>query len=143
MLSATSFRPKRSRRFRLSPSAVGCPESARSVEQTLRKEQLLLLDWTKQHRPLLAPERPFDMEQHKYLVDLYNQTARRVVVCKAGQVGISEYLVSHALWSADERSATVLYIFPTEAHVSDLSSARIGRSEEHTSELQSRLHLGC
>jgi len=63
-------------------------------------------------------------------VDLYNQTSRRVVVRKASQVGVSEYLVSHALWSADQRSATVLYVFPTDKHVSDFSSARVGPAIE-------------
>ena len=89
-----------------------------------------LLDWMRRYRTSLVPDRPFDLEHHPYLVDLYNCTARRVVVMKAGQVGVSEYLISHSLWSADQRRATVLYVFPTDSHVSDFSSARIGPAIE-------------
>lgn len=41
-------------------------------------------------------------------------------------MGVSEYLISYALWSADARNATGLYVFPTDRHVSDFSSARVG-----------------
>lgn len=49
-----------------------------------------------------------------------------MVLCKAGQIGVSEYLISWLLWSADERLATGLYVFPTDTHVSDFSAARLG-----------------
>ncbi len=76
------------------------------------------------------PDRPFDLVHHPYLVDLYNQTAREIVVYKAGQMGASEWAVSRALHAADQRAATVLYVFPTDTHVSDFSSARIGPAIE-------------
>ncbi len=89
-----------------------------------------LLSWMFLHRRQLVPERAFDLSSHLYLIDLYNQIAREVVVQKAAQVGVSEYAISHALWSADQRAATVLYTFPTDRHVSDFSSARIGPAIE-------------
>ncbi len=89
-----------------------------------------LLRWTIHHRRLLAPERPFDLAKHLYLRDIYNETARQVVVYKAGQMGASELLVSYGLHAADQRRATVLYVFPTDTHVSDFSSARIGPAIE-------------
>lgn len=89
-----------------------------------------LLSWTLQHRSTLVPGRPFDLTHHLYLVDLYNCTAPRMCASKAGQMGLSEYLVSYALHAADQRDATVLYVFPTDTHVSDFSSARIGPAIE-------------
>ncbi len=89
-----------------------------------------LLSWTIRHRRVLTPGRLFDLVHHPYLVDLYNCTSERMVVCKAGQMGLSEYAVSYALHAADCRLATVLYVFPTDAHVSDFSSARIGPAIE-------------
>ncbi len=105
---------------------------ARGLEEQLERQNLgpSLLPWTIRCRPMLVPERPFDLVRHPYLVDLYNQTAREIVVYKAGQMGASEWAVSRALWSADQRGATVLYIFPTDTHVSDFSSARIGPAIE-------------
>lgn len=89
-----------------------------------------LLSWTMLHRRQLIPERLFDLTRRRYLVDIYNETARRVLLYKSSQMGASEYLVSYALHAADCRLATVLYVFPTDTHVSDFSSARIGPALE-------------
>jgi hypothetical protein len=89
-----------------------------------------LLAWTQRHRALLKPEMPLDFGRHPFLVDLYQCTARTMVVYKASQLGASEYAVSYALHAADQRGATVLYVFPTDTHVSDFSSARIGPAIE-------------
>jgi hypothetical protein len=89
-----------------------------------------LLDWTQRYRALLKPEMPLDFGRHPFLVDLYRCPARRMVVYKASQLGASEYAVSYALHAADQRKATVLYVFPTDTHVSDFSSARIGPAIE-------------
>ncbi len=45
-------------------------------------------------------------------------------------MGASELAVSFALHACDQRRATVLYVFPTEGHVSDFSSARINPALE-------------
>jgi len=79
---------------------------------------------------MLIPGRPLDFTRHAFLIGLYECTAREVVVFKASQLGVSEYLVSYALHAADERKATVMYVFPTDGHVSDFSSARIGPAIE-------------
>ena len=85
-----------------------------------------LLTWTILHRRLLGPNKPFDLRQHQYLAGIYGDDCREMVLCKAGQIGVSEYLISWLLWSADERLATGLYVFPTDTHVSDFSAARLG-----------------
>ena len=82
------------------------------------------------HRRLLALGRPFDLVQHKYLVGLYADTSPYIVICKAGQTGISEYSISWMLYSADERRATGLYVFPTDNAVSDFAATRLGPAIE-------------
>ena len=89
-----------------------------------------LLTWTTLQRRLLGPERPFDLVEHRYLAGIYGDTCQEMVVCKAGQVGVSEFLISWVLWSADVRKATGLYVFPTDTHVSDFSAARLGPAIE-------------
>lgn len=89
-----------------------------------------LLTWSMLHRRELKPDVLFDLKSHLYLAEMYELVAKKKVVKKAGQMGASELAVSDALWSADVRQATVLYIFPTETHVSDFSSARIGPAVE-------------
>jgi hypothetical protein len=89
-----------------------------------------LLAWTMVHRRRLGPGRLFDLKRHRYLVGIYQDKAREMVVMKAGQVGVSEFAISWMLWSADKREATGLYVFPTDTHVSDFSAARLGPAIE-------------
>lgn len=89
-----------------------------------------LLDWVQRHRRELIPDRFFDLESHPYLADIYNETAREMVLYKSSQVGISEYLLSYALYSCDIRNATTLYVFPNNELVNDFSAARLGPAIE-------------
>jgi len=89
-----------------------------------------LLAWALTKRRYLRPGTLFDLPAHPFLRDLYLERAREVVVYKASQMGASEYGITYALHAADVRGATVLYIFPTETHVSDFSTARIGPAVE-------------
>lgn len=102
-----------------------------------QRSPLNLLDWTLRYRQNLKPALPLDFGRHAFLVDLYKSEAQRVVVYKASQMGASEYAVSYALHAADQRRATVLYLFPTEGHVSDFSMARIGPAIEASEYLSS------
>ena len=92
--------------------------------------QLDLLTWTVVYRCWLQPGQLFDIQEHLYLVDIYNSRAKELVIFKASQMGASEFAVSYALHSCDQERATVLYVFPTEGDVSDFSSSRIGLALE-------------
>lgn len=88
--------------------------------------QLDLLTWAIAHRVYLKEGVLFDLATHPFLADIYAETARELVIYKASQMGASEYGITYALHACDERKATVLYVFPTDTHVSDFSVARIG-----------------
>ncbi len=100
-------------------------------------DRLSLFDWTTQHRAWLSPDRLLNFDRHPYLVDIYRCAARKVVIPKASQVGVSEYLISWGMHGADQRDATVLYVFPTDTHVSDFSTGRIGPAIEASPYLSS------
>lgn len=85
-----------------------------------------LLSWTILYRRYLKEGVLFDLPNHFFLKEIYELEAPRKVYMKAGQLGLSEFAVSWILWSADQRKATGLYVFPTDTAVSDFSTARIG-----------------
>lgn len=89
-----------------------------------------LLEWTLKKRPYLIPGRKFDIDHHKYLVDLYRCKAKEIIVKKSSQAGVSEWLVSYAIHTCDQRNGNVLYVFPNEGVVSDFSTARLGPAIE-------------
>lgn len=94
-----------------------------------------LLSWTAVYRCWLRPGQQFNLTEHLYLVDIYNCRSREMVIYKASQMGASEFAVSYALHACDQEQATVLYVFPTDTHVSDFSSARINPALEASSYL--------
>lgn len=89
-----------------------------------------LLEWTLAKRPYLGPGRKFEIDNHQYLKEIYSQQYKEVVLMKASQMGASEWLVSYAAHVCDQRNGNVLYVFPTEGHVSDFSTARLGPAIE-------------
>lgn len=104
------------------------------------EDKIDVLDWTLAHRPFLTPERRFSLTDHKYLEGIYRCKAKQMAVCKSSQMGISEYLLSYVLHGCDIRSATCLYIFPTDGLISDFSTARLGPAIEVSDYLGSIVH---
>lgn len=102
-----------------------------------RTESVGLLEWAVNYRKRLGPSRYFDFSNHLYLKGMYEDDSREKVIMKASQMGASEWLVSYALHACDQRSANVLYVFPTEGHVSDFSTARLGPAIEASEYLSS------
>lgn len=68
---------------------------------------------------------PLDFESHKYLYDIYCDQHPNIVYQKASQTGISEKLISEAVWICDRLSKNVLYVFPTSNQLSDFVQARL------------------
>lgn len=99
------------------------------------RSRLSLLDWMYKYRRELRPGSPFDLSEHQFLKAIYEETAQRMVVCKSGQAGVSEYLISYALHACDQRDLTVIYVFPTDTHVSDFSAERLGLAIESSDHL--------
>lgn len=120
----------RQQRVRLAGALADKARRQRQALATDGRPVLDLLSWAVLRRPLLKPNTPFDLARHAYLIGMYAVKAQVVVCYKASQMGASELAVSYALHAADMRKATVLYVFPTDVHVSDFSSARIGPAIE-------------
>ncbi len=101
-----------------------------SPTSNLPTPALPLLTWTILRRPLLDPKTPFSLRDHQDLVGIYSAVAPEIVVKKAAQRGLSEWLISYALHACDERGMDVIYTMPTDADVSDFSQSRFGPALE-------------
>lgn len=118
-------------------------EAKKRASTMPRVLNLDLLQWTQRYRRELIPDRYFDLENHSYLADIYNDKSQEIALYKSGQVGISEYLLSYALHACDQRAATALYVFPKDNLVSDFSAARLGPAIEASKHLQSIIVEGA
>lgn len=95
-----------------------------------------LLGWTIINRRMLAPNVPFRLENHLYLRGIYECGAQRMVIMKAGQVGVSEYAVSRAFFTCDVLGGNVFYVMPTDDDVSDFSQMRFTTALEASAYLR-------
>jgi hypothetical protein len=94
-------------------------------------------DWVNVHRANLWPDVRLDWEEHKYLVGIYKDEHDELVVQKAGQMGLSELMISDAFWAADVCAANVLYLLPRTGDVMDFSTTRVGLAIEASPYIQS------
>lgn len=67
----------------------------------------------------------FDITDHPFMAALYHDRSRNIVVKKAAQVGVSEWLVSYTLHAVSMRRMDVLYVLPTIEVVGDFSTTRV------------------
>lgn len=86
---------------------------------------------------MIDPKTKFDIPNHLYLVEIYEQTAQEIVVKKAAQLGLSEWLISYAFHCCDVRGMDVLYVMPTTGDVGDFSQSRFGPALEASPYLES------
>jgi hypothetical protein len=76
------------------------------------------------------------------LQDLYRDAHPFIVVQKAAQVAISEYLINTALWAADTGQGgrgNAFYVMPTQTQMDDFSQARFDKAIAESPYLQRRL----
>lgn len=69
-----------------------------------------------------------DFDRFPFQKELYSQKGamdREMVIKKATQLGISAFLLRWALFHADTRRLTALYVFPKRAQMYDFSDARV------------------
>jgi hypothetical protein len=108
-------------------------------QELARRHPDSLLDWTLAHRSFRG--RP--MRLIPALAELYEDRHEFVVIQKAAQVGISEFLINTALWAADTAQGdrgNALYVMPTQTQVNDFSQARFDKAIGESDYLSSRLH---
>ena len=68
---------------------------------------------------------PLDFKRHHYLIDIYKDQFQNLVFQKAAQMGISERLISEAVWVCDRLSKNVLFVFPSANQLNDFVQARL------------------
>jgi hypothetical protein len=97
-----------------------------------------LLAWSLAHRRLQGGP----MRLPPALRELYDDGHPTIVVQKAAQVFVSEYLINTALWVADSlqgRRGNALFVMPTQTQVNDFSQARLDKAIGESPYLQQRL----
>lgn len=88
-----------------------------------RREQVDCRYWVEKY---LRNEKnqPFNFQEFPFLVDIYDDMSREIVIKKAAQVGITAWAVNRVIWIAANFSITCIFTLPTGNDVSDFSQGR-------------------
>lgn len=101
--------------------------------QLARQNQLI---YAKLYHPIRG--KLIDFKDFPYLVDIYEDTAKEIVVQKSGQCGISEYMIDESFFLTENNKFVGLYCFPAQAQLNAFSHARVEqviKQSPHLSEL--------
>ena len=107
-------------------------------QELARKNPNNLLDYAEGYR-LMGGE---PLRLIPCLQDIYRDTHPFLVIQKAAQVFITEYLITLVLWIADTGQGGrggALYVMPTQRDVEDLSQSRLDKAISDSEYLLSRL----
>ena len=72
-----------------------------------------------------ARGKPLDFVRHKHLIQLYKDQYPDIVYKKSGQAGLTERLITEALWLPDQFKENSIFYFPTSGLVGDLVQERV------------------
>ena len=95
-----------------------------AAQELARRPEGTLADWTLGHRRMRGAPLQLPPAQR----DLHADPHPFIVIQKAAQVGISEYLINTALWAAacvHGGRGTAIYFMPTESGIRDFVAARV------------------
>ena len=105
-------------------------------QEIARRNPHSLHDWARAYRFLSG--RP--MHLIPALEEIYEETHPFVVIQKAAQVFVSEFLINTALWTADTGQGSrgnAFYVMPTQTQMDDFSQARFDKARAHISRVDS------
>lgn len=66
-----------------------------------------------------------DFVQYKYLIGIYKDQYEEIVYQKPAQTGITERMITEALWLPDQKYCNSLYFFPTTSSIGDMVQERV------------------
>jgi len=109
-------------------------ELAASLEN---KDVISCSEWTRQHRRIGGA--PWSFSRYPYLREIHDCPARRIVIKKGAQMGITEAMLNVTFHTLDVKGKDVLYVLPTkDPDASDFTRARFDpalESSPHLSEM--------
>lgn len=79
---------------------------------------------------------PIDFHTHRYLVDIYEDESKNLVVLKAAQIGLSTLQIFRSLWRAFYLGLDIIYVLPTFTDIKDFVSGKVNRIVDQNPILQ-------
>ncbi len=114
-------------------------KGAQAKRQESRRADLPFLEWTQEYTQIRS--KPFSLEGHAYLEELYRVVHPYIVFQKAAQVCISTRCLNESFYLADQRGSKVLYYLSTDNDSYDFSNDRINIAIDDSPYLQEQVDV--
>jgi len=109
------------------------------AQERLRKEKLS--DYSSWVRAVWVNSRgkPLSFDDRPYLVGIYQDQYPNIVYTKSAQIGVSERLISEAVWLAEQRGLNSMFVTPAQSQLQDFVQARLNPVLEMSEYLRTRI----
>lgn len=81
--------------------------------------------WLLLNNAVTENQKPLEFDDHRFLIDLYEDMHHDIVVRKSAQVGESVERILKSLWCATNMDANIIYVLPTQNIVKDFVAPKV------------------
>lgn len=82
---------------------------------------------------------PLRFDNRKYLVQIYQDQHHSIVYTKSAQMGLSERVISEAVWLAEQKGFNSMFVTPAQSQLQDFVQARLNPVLEMSDYLKDRI----
>lgn len=101
------------------------PISLKKTVQAIQHKNIIA--WILNHNIKTETGQDFDLEDHRYLIDIYLDNSKELACLKAGQIGFSNMAILKTLWKSHYQKMEIGYILPTVEMVEKFVSSKVNR----------------
>lgn len=96
-------------------------------EQLIEASELYPSLWVVQNAIKNEGGLPIEFIDHKFLLDIYNDTSPLQCILKAPQVGMTTLQIIKSFWIAKKLNKAIIYTLPTDSDIKDMAGGKVNR----------------
>ncbi len=102
----------------------------------MKTDQLSIHGWLLEHNIKNELGMPISFDNHRFLWDIYADTADDLVVIKGAQIGMSTCEILRMLYTVKSEGIDIIYTLPTDTDVNDFVGGKVNRIIQNNPVLQ-------
>ncbi len=96
-------------------------------KETLEATELYPSLWVVQNEIKNEAGLPIEFEDHKFLLDIYNDMTPLQCILKAPQVGMTTLQIIKTMYVAKKMNKAIIYTLPTDSDIKDMAGGKVNR----------------
>lgn len=96
-------------------------------DEIIEAAQLYPYTWVLQNDIRTSNGMPFEFEDHRFMIDVFNDMSPLQVGLKAPQVGWTESMIVKTFYVAHEKKKDIIYTLPTDTDIKEMAGGKVNR----------------